>query len=106
MAKAVGIDFGTTYSLIAHLKSGRPEVISDVHGAKLTPSVVAFQENGETLVGSTARQRAFLSPKETIFSIKRRLGRRSYLDLNGLPETSEAIRPTKRPIGSDASSPT
>ena len=101
MAKAVGIDFGTTYSLIAHLNSGRPEIISDVHGAKLTPSVVAFQENGDTLVGSTARQRAFWSPKETIFSIKRRLGRRSYLDLNGLPENSEVIRHIKEHMGSD-----
>lgn len=101
MAKAVGIDFGTTYSLIAHLNSGRPEVISDVYGAKLTPSVVAFQEKGDTLVGSPARQRAFLSPKETIFSIKRRLGHRSYLDLNGLSENSEVIRHIKEHMGSD-----
>lgn len=101
MAKAVGIDFGTTYSLVAHLNSGRPEVISDVYGAKLTPSVVAFQKNGDTLVGSSARQRAFLSPKETIFSIKRRLGCRSYLDLNGLPENSDVIRHIKEHMGSD-----
>ncbi|MBI5232876.1 MAG: Hsp70 family protein [Deltaproteobacteria bacterium] len=78
MAKAVGIDFGTTYSLVAHLDHGRPEVISDVHGARLTPSVVAFQKDGGALVGSAARQRAFSSPKETIFSIKRRLGSRTY----------------------------
>ena len=101
MAKAVGIDFGTTYSLVAHLNSGRPEVISDVYGAKLTPSVVAFQEKGDTLVGSPARQRAFLSPKETVFSIKRRLGHRSYLDLNGLSENSDVIRHIKEHMGSD-----
>lgn len=101
MAKAVGIDFGTTYSLIAHLNRGRPEVIPDACGAKLTPSVVAFQGNGDTLVGCAARQRAFLSPKETVFSIKRRLGRRTYLDLDEISGNSEVIRHIKEHMGTD-----
>ncbi len=101
MAKAIGIDFGTTYSLVAHLNHGRPEVIPDACGVRLTPSVVAFQKNGGTLVGSAARQSALLSPKETVFSIKRRLGRRTYLDLNGISENSEVIRHIKEQMGSD-----
>jgi molecular chaperone DnaK len=76
MAKAVGIDLGTTNSVIATVEGGHPTVIPNAEGARTTPSVVAFTENGERLVGQVARRQAILNPKGTISSAKRFIGRR------------------------------
>src|ERR671939_455481 len=75
MAKAVGIDLGTTNSVIATVEGGQPTVIPNAEGSRTTPSVVAFTENGERLVGQLARRQAILNPKGTIYSAKRFVGR-------------------------------
>src|SRR5580692_2617377 len=76
MAKAVGIDLGTTNSVIAVSEAGKPTVIPNAEGARTTPSVVAFTPQGERLVGQLARRQAILNPKGTIYSAKRFIGRR------------------------------
>src|SRR3954454_12681865 len=76
MARAVGIDLGTTNSVIAVLEGGDPTVIANAEGARTTPSVVAFTDTGERLVGQLARRQAVLNPKGTISSAKRFIGRR------------------------------
>ena len=76
MAKAVGIDLGTTNSVIAVWEGGQAEVIVNAEGARTTPSVVGFTEGGERLVGQLARRQAILNPKGTIYSAKRFIGRR------------------------------
>jgi molecular chaperone DnaK len=76
MAKAVGIDLGTTNSVIATVEGGQPTVVPNAEGARTTPSVVAFTEDGERLVGQMARRQAILNPKGTIYSVKRFIGRR------------------------------
>jgi molecular chaperone DnaK len=76
MAKAVGIDLGTTNSVIATVEGGQPIVIPNAEGSRTTPSVVAFTESGERLVGQLARRQAILNPKGTIYSAKRFIGRR------------------------------
>jgi molecular chaperone DnaK len=76
MAKAVGIDLGTTNSVIAALEGGEPTVIPNAEGSRTTPSVVAFTDQGERLVGQLARRQAILNPKGTITSAKRFIGRR------------------------------
>ena len=76
MAKAVGIDLGTTNSVIATVEGGQPTVIPNAEGSRTTPSVVAFTEQGERLVGQLARRQAILNSKGTIYSAKRFVGRR------------------------------
>src|SRR4051794_7250517 len=76
MAKAVGIDLGTTNSVIAVTEGGKPTVIANAEGSRTTPSVVAYTESGERLVGQLARRQAILNPKGTIYSAKRFIGRR------------------------------
>ena len=76
MAKAVGIDLGTTNSVIAAMEGGQPTVIPNAEGSRTTPSVVAFTDSGERLVGQLARRQAILNPKGTIYSAKRFIGRR------------------------------
>ncbi|MEV5714681.1 molecular chaperone DnaK [Amycolatopsis mediterranei] len=76
MAKAVGIDLGTTNSVIAVWEAGEPRVIPNTEGARTTPSVVGFTESGERLVGQLARRQAILNPKGTIYSAKRFIGRK------------------------------
>jgi molecular chaperone DnaK len=75
MPRAVGIDLGTTNSVIAAWEGGEPTVITNAEGARTTPSVVAFTESGERLVGQLARRQAILNPKGTIYSAKRFIGR-------------------------------
>ena len=75
MATAVGIDLGTTNSVIASTQAGKPTVIPNAEGSRTTPSVVAFTEQGERLVGQLARRQAILNPKGTIYSAKRFIGR-------------------------------
>ena len=76
MATAVGIDLGTTNSVIAAWQGGEPVVIPNAEGARTTPSVVAFTENGDRLVGQLARRQSIMNPKGTIYSAKRFIGRR------------------------------
>ncbi|MCL5064324.1 MAG: molecular chaperone DnaK [Firmicutes bacterium] len=76
MAKVVGIDLGTTNSVIAVMEGGQPTVILNAEGSRLTPSVVGFSKAGERLVGQLARRQAVLNPENTVFSIKRFVGRR------------------------------
>ena len=76
MAKVIGIDLGTTNSVMAYLEGGQPVVIPNKEGSRLTPSVVAFTKNGEILVGQLAKRQAITNPKNTIYSIKRLMGRR------------------------------
>ncbi|HEX4558625.1 MAG TPA: molecular chaperone DnaK [Mycobacterium sp.] len=76
MATAVGIDLGTTNSVIAAWQGGEPVVIPNAEGSRTTPSVVAFTESGERLVGQLARRQAIMNPKATIYSAKRFIGRR------------------------------
>ncbi len=101
MPKAVGIDLGTTFSLVAYLDGGRPVVIPSSEGRWLTPSVVAFLKSGRRLVGQLARQQAIANPDGTIFSIKRHMGRQTYLDLSSLSSQKELIQQIKRHMGSD-----
>src|ERR1700679_2961575 len=75
MAIAVGIDLGTTNSVIAATDAGKPTVIPNAEGSRTTPSVVAFTDQRERLVGQLARRQAILNPKGTIYSAKRFIGR-------------------------------
>jgi len=75
MGKVVGIDLGTTNSVIAVMEGGEPKVIVNAEGSRLTPSVVGFAKSGERLVGQLARRQAVLNPENTVFSIKRFMGR-------------------------------
>jgi len=76
MAKAVGIDLGTTNSVVAVMEGGKPTVIVNAEGNRLTPSVVGFAKDGQRLVGQLAKRQAVLNPENTIYSIKRFMGRR------------------------------
>ncbi len=75
MAKIIGIDLGTTNSVVAVMEGGEPTVISTAEGSRLCPSVVAFNKNGERLVGQTAKRQAVINPENTVYSIKRFMGR-------------------------------
>jgi molecular chaperone DnaK len=76
MSKIIGIDLGTTNSVVAVMEGGDPTVIPTAEGGRLLPSVVAFNKNGERLVGQTAKRQAVINPENTIYSIKRFMGRR------------------------------
>jgi molecular chaperone DnaK len=76
MGKVIGIDLGTTNSCVAVMEGGEPTVIPNAEGGRTTPSVVAFTKDGERLVGQVARRQAITNPKNTVFSIKRFMGRR------------------------------
>jgi molecular chaperone DnaK len=76
MAKVIGIDLGTTNSCVALMEGGDPVVITNAEGSRITPSVVAFTESGERLVGQIARRQAITNPENTVFAIKRLIGRR------------------------------
>jgi len=84
-SKIIGIDLGTTNSVVAVMEGGDPVVIPNAEGGRTTPSVVAFTKDGERLVGQVAKRQAVTNPKQTIFSIKRFMGRR-------MPEVTEEIR--------------
>jgi molecular chaperone DnaK len=74
MAKTVGIDLGTTNSVVAVLEGGEPTVIANAEGSRLTSSVVGFNKNGERLVGTSAKRQSIVNPERTIISIKRNMG--------------------------------
>src|SRR5205823_13472730 len=76
MAKIIGIDLGTTNSVVAVMEGAEPKVIENEEGGRTTPSVVAFTKTGERLVGQVAKRQAITNPENTIYSIKRFMGRR------------------------------
>jgi molecular chaperone DnaK len=76
MSKIIGIDLGTTNSVVAVLEGGEPKIIPNKEGGRTTPSVVAFQDNGQRLVGGPAKRQAVTNPRRTVFSVKRFMGRR------------------------------
>src|SRR6267154_2424790 len=75
MAKIIGIDLGTTNSAMAVMQSGKPEIIANSEGNRTTPSVVAINKNGERLVGALARRQQVTNPMNTIYEVKRLIGR-------------------------------
>ena len=76
MGKIIGIDLGTTNSVVAVMEGGEPTVITSAEGSRITPSVVGFAKSGERLVGQVAKRQAITNPENTVFSIKRFMGRR------------------------------
>ncbi len=76
MAKVIGIDLGTTFSAVAVMEAGEPIIIPNAEGGRITPSVVAVAKGGERLVGQVAKRQATTNPDNTIFSIKRLMGRK------------------------------
>jgi molecular chaperone DnaK len=91
MAKAVGIDLGTTNSVVSVLEAGEPVVIPNSEGARTTPSVVAFSKTGEVLVGEVAKRQAITNPDRTIRSVKRHMGTNWSIDIDGKAYTSQEI---------------
>ncbi len=96
MGKVIGIDLGTTNSCVAVMEGGEPTVISNTEGNRTTPSVVAFTKDGERLVGAVAKRQAVTNPKNTIFSIKRFMGRRHS-------EVKEEEKSVPYPVGETSS---
>ncbi|HEX2027858.1 MAG TPA: molecular chaperone DnaK [Nitriliruptorales bacterium] len=91
MAKAVGIDLGTTNSVVSVLEGGEPTVIPNAEGARTTPSVVAFSKSGEVLVGEVAKRQAITNPDRTVRSVKRHMGRDWSIDIDGKHYTPQEI---------------
>jgi molecular chaperone DnaK len=91
MARAVGIDLGTTNSVVSVLEGGEPTVIANAEGARTTPSIVAFARNGEVLVGEVAKRQAVTNPDRTIRSVKREMGTNWSIDIDGKKYTAQEI---------------
>src|SRR4051812_30160428 len=91
MARAVGIDLGTTNSVVTVLEGGEPNVIANAEGSRTTPSVVAFAKNGEVLVGEVAKRQAVTNPDRTIRSVKRHMGTDWSIDIDGKHFTPQQI---------------
>src|SRR4029078_6077710 len=91
MAKAVGIDLGTTNSVVSTLEAGEPAVIPNAEGSRTTPSVVAFSKTGEVLVGEVAKRQAITNPDRTIRSVKRHMGTSWTVDIDGKKYTAQEI---------------
>ncbi len=91
MAKAVGIDLGTTNSVVSVLEAGEPVVIPNAEGGRTTPSVVGFSKTGEVLVGEVAKRQAITNPDRTIRSVKRHMGTGWTVDIDGKPYTAQEI---------------
>src|SRR5487761_2678995 len=91
MAKAVGIDLGTTNSVVSVLEAGEPVVIPNAEGGRTTPSVVGFSKTGEVLVGEVAKRQAITNPERTIRSVKRHMGENWSVDIDGTKYTAQEI---------------
>ena len=91
MSKIIGIDLGTTNSVVAVMEGGEPTVITTQEGGRLTPSVVGFTKNGERLVGQLAKRQAVSNPERTISSIKRHMGTKYTVTIDGKDYTPEQI---------------
>ena len=76
MGKIIGIDLGTTNSCVAIMENGKPKVIENSEGARTTPSIIAYAEDGEILAGAPAKRQSVTNPKNTLYAIKRLIGRR------------------------------
>jgi len=87
MGKTIGIDLGTTNSCVAVMEGGDPVVIANAEGSRTTPSIVAFTDSGERLVGQTAKRQAVTNPENTVFAVKRLIGRKF-----GSPEVERDIK--------------
>ena len=95
MAKVIGIDLGTTNSCVAVMEGKTPKVIENAEGMRTTPSIVAFTDDGERLVGQPAKRQAVTNPERTIFAVKRLIGRR-YDD--PMVEKDKKLVPYKHPF--------
>jgi molecular chaperone DnaK len=91
MARAVGIDLGTTNSCVSVLEGGEPKVIANAEGARTTPSIVAFAKNGEVLVGEVAKRQSVTNVERTIRSVKRHMGTNWTIDIDGKAYTAQEI---------------
>ena len=91
MSKVIGIDLGTTNSVVAYVEGGQPVIIPNSEGSRLTPSVVAFTKEGERLVGQLAKRQAVTNPKRTILSIKRHMGTDFKVNIDGKEYKPQAI---------------
>jgi len=91
MGRAVGIDLGTTNSVISTLEGGEPKIISNAEGHRTTPSVVAFAKNGEVLVGDQAKRQAITNPERTVRSVKRHMGTDWSVEVDGKAYNSQEI---------------
>ena len=91
MSKVIGIDLGTTNSVVAVMEGGEPTVITNAEGSRLTPSVVGFSKTGERLVGQLAKRQAVSNPENTISSIKRHMGENYTVDIQGKKYTPQEI---------------
>ena len=91
MAKVIGIDLGTTNSVVSVMEGGDPTVIANAEGNRTTPSIVAFAKNGERLVGETAKRQAVTNPERTIASIKRYMGSDHKVEIDGKAYTPQDI---------------
>src|SRR6184192_2595909 len=92
MTRAVGIDLGTTNSVVAVLEGGEPSVIPNAEGQRITPSVVGFSKTGEILVGEVAKRQAITNPDRTVRSIKRHMGEKSWsVDIDGKKWTPQEV---------------
>ena len=91
MARAVGIDLGTTNSVVAVLEGGEPKVIANAEGARTTPSVVAVNKNGDSLIGDIAKRQAVMNVKNTVSSVKRHMGTDWTTELGGKTMTAPEI---------------
>lgn len=105
MAKTIGIDLGTTNSVVAVMEGGKPTVIANAEGSRTTPSIVGFSKTGERLVGQLAKRQAILNPDKTVASIKRHMGEDYKVNIDGKNYTPQEISSMiLRKLADDASS--
>ncbi len=105
MAKTIGIDLGTTNSVVAVMEGGKPTVIANAEGSRTTPSIVGFSKSGERLVGQLAKRQAILNPDRTVISIKRHMGEDFKKNIDGKDYTPQEISAMiLRKLADDASS--
>jgi len=96
MAKVIGIDLGTTNSCVAIMEGGKPRVIENSEGDRTTPSIVAFTKDSEVLVGQPAKRQAVTNPQNTLFAIKRLIGRKSQPRSRGRHRRRQRRSPQSR----------
>ena len=109
MGKIIGIDLGTTNSCVAIMEGGKPRVIENSEGDRTTPSIVAYTKDGEVLVGASAKRQAVTNPENTVYAVKRRIGRKfghtrsssTTMAMRGCrPATARSCRRRKSPRAS------
>ena len=105
MARAVGIDLGTTNSVVSVLEAGEPVVIPNAEGTRTTPSVVGYSKNGEVLVGEVAKRQAITNPDRTIRSVKRHMGEKAWTLSTSTARTGPRRRSAPRSCSSSSATP-